>query len=138
VSFVSSQKVRFADCDPAGIAYFPRLLALLDAAVEDWTPEATGISRRDMHLAHGLGLPTGTLATRFTAPARLEERLDIAISLTGIGRSSIALRAEARCDGTARFGATLTQVLVSLKDGRPAAWPDAWRARLATCLEADR
>lgn len=136
MSFISRQRVRFADCDPAGIAYFPRLLALLDAAIEDWTPVATGVSRGDMHRLHGFGLPTGSLQTRFSAPARLEEQLDIRVRLRRVGHSSIGLDADVRCGGTARFSATLDQVLVQLADGRPHAWPPAWRARLDASLEA--
>lgn len=136
MSFTSRHRVRFADCDPAGIAYFPRLLALLDAAIEDWTLAATGVSRGDMHRVHGFGLPTGSLQTRFAAPARLEEQLDIRVRLRRVGHSSIGLDAEARCGGAPRFSAALDQVLIQLSDGRPRPWPPAWRARLDASLEA--
>lgn len=135
MSFVSQQRVRFGDCDPAGIAYFPRLLEHVDAAVEDWTPIATGVTRREMHQQYGLGLPTGSLATRFLAPARLEEMLDIEVVLSRVGRSSIELTVDARCDGARRFVATLKQVLIRLSTGRATAWPEPWRASLLGHVE---
>lgn len=122
--------IRFRDCDPAGIAYFPALLALADAAVEDWTPAATGWTRADMHGRLRLGLPTADLRVAFTAPCRLGEELDFSVAPTALGRSSVTLAVEARHDGAPRFAATLAQVLIDLDSGRPVPWPADVRARL--------
>lgn len=130
MSFVSRQHVRFADCDPAGIAYYPRLLELVDAAIEDWTPYATGVSRRAMHQQHRLGLPTAKLATDFTRPVLQDDALDLAVGLGDIGVTSIKLTVDARCNGEPRFLARLTQVLIALDSGKPTPWPDGWRKQL--------
>lgn len=72
-----------------------------------------------MHIEQRLGLPTVDLQTRFVHPARLGEILDIAVSRTRLGSTSITLAARATAAGAPRFSATLAQVLIDLDNGRP-------------------
>jgi 4-hydroxybenzoyl-CoA thioesterase len=130
MSFVSRQRIRFGQCDPAGIAYFPRLIELIDVAVEDWTLQGTGISRRTLHFDLALGLPTVAIETRFERPCRLDEAIDIAIDVSAVGNSSVALSVVATCDGAPRYAATLTQVLINLGTGKAVRWPAVWRVQL--------
>ena len=37
--FQASRVVRFSDCDPAGIVFFPQYLVMLNGAVEQWFDE---------------------------------------------------------------------------------------------------
>jgi 4-hydroxybenzoyl-CoA thioesterase len=131
---VTRLPVRFRDCDPAGIAYFPALLALVDAAVEDWTPAAAGSSRAEMHGAPRRGLPTVDLRVTFTAPCRLGEVLDFDVRVLALGDSSVTLNVVVTCAGAQRFGATLVQVLIDLDTGRPVAWPADASARLRATI----
>ncbi len=135
MTFRGSLPVRFADCDPAGIAYFPRLLALVDAAVEDWTAHALGVDRQGLHIGMRLGLPTVTLETEFMSPARLGDRLDIAVRVTRLGTSSLALAVTASIVGRPCLEARLVQVLTNLETMRPAPWPESWRARICPINE---
>jgi len=87
-----------------------------------------------MHLDLALGLPTAAIETRFERPCRLDDLLDLAVEVRAVGTSSGALGVAARCDGTLRYAATLTQVLIDLGTGRPVRWPAEWHARLASML----
>jgi 4-hydroxybenzoyl-CoA thioesterase len=128
--FTGRYPLRFGHCDPAGIAYFPRLFELCDAAVEDWTPVALGISRAEMHMERRLALPTVALEAKFSAPGKLGDILDINVVIEDVGRTSIRLGVHAAAAGEPRFVVTSTQVLVSMDSGRPMPWPPAWRERL--------
>jgi 4-hydroxybenzoyl-CoA thioesterase len=128
--FQVSYPLRFAHCDPAGIAYYPRCLELCDAAIEDWTPAVLGDDRRTMHMSRGLGLPTVSLASTFTAPSKLGDLLDFAVKLTRVGRSSIDLEVEVTCEGAPRFTVRLTQVLIALAGGTSQPWRPEYRQRL--------
>ncbi len=130
MTFAVTLPVRFADCDPAGIAYFPRLLALVDAAIEDWTAATLGIDRRAFHLDRRLGLPTVSLETRFRAPARLGDRLRLTVAVEAIGHSSIRLAVTADVAGTTCLETRLVQVLTDLDSMQSRPWPAAWRAAL--------
>ncbi|MDM7955697.1 thioesterase family protein [Blastomonas sp.] len=122
--------LRFAHCDPAGIAYYPRYFELCDAAIEDWTAAVLGIDRREMHMVLGLGLPTVTLTADFAVPSRLGDMLDFAVSVTRVGRSSIDLTVDIDCDGERRFTVRYTQVLTQLAEGKSHPWPSELHERL--------
>lgn len=122
--------LRFSHCDPAGIAYYPRLLELCDAVIEDWTAEVIGVDRRAMHFDLGLGMPTVDLRAEFHAMCRLGDPLDFALAVESVGRSSIDLRMGVSCRGERRFGVRYAQVLVRFDTGRAEPWPDEWRGRI--------
>lgn len=130
MSFRASYPVRFAHCDAAGIGYYPRLLELVDAAVEDWTAATLGVDRAEMHGRRGLGLPTVDLRTRFERPCRLGERLSVAVDVREVGGASVVLVVTATVEGDPRFAAELTQVLMRLDAAKATPWPEEWRGRL--------
>lgn len=130
MTFRATLPLRFGDCDPAGIAYYPRLFALCDAGIEDWTEAVLGVSRRVLHLELGLALPTVALQADFVAVSRLGDSLDIAIDVASVGRSSVALAAEVTSAGERRFGVRYTQVLMDMTEAAARPWPDPWRAAL--------
>jgi 4-hydroxybenzoyl-CoA thioesterase len=131
MSFAVDVPVRFAHCDSAGIAYYPRLLELCDGVIEDWCATVLKIPRREMHLDLHIGLPTVELRSQFILPCRLGDVMRVELSVTSLGRTSIGLRAAAYCEGTLRFTIDYVQVLMALDTARPTPWPDEWRARIA-------
>lgn len=137
MTFSITLPVRFADCDTAGIGYFPRLLALVDAAIEDWTAATIGVDRRTMHGELHRGMPTANLDTQFVAPCRLGEMLTLTVRVTKLGVTSISLDVTAEVEGRTRFSAQLVQVLIDTDSGAAVPWPDAWRQQLSIVLADD-
>ena len=135
--FRVSLPLRFGHCDPAGIAYYPRYFELCDAAIEDWTQKALGVSRGTLHLELGLALPTVDLHATFSAPSRLGDLLDIDIAVRRIGRSSLVLAVEVTSGGSERFLVSFTQVLTDMNTMTSQPWPRVWRERLMTLLEKE-
>jgi 4-hydroxybenzoyl-CoA thioesterase len=135
MSFRVSLPVRFADCDPAGIAYFPRLLALVDAAIEDWTAHVLGVDRQGLHAGMRLGLPTVMLESAFLSPARLGDLLDFEVGVTRLGTTSVGLAVTAAVAERPCLEARLVQVLTNLDTMRPSPWPESWRARICPIKE---
>ncbi len=130
MTFTAQTPLRFAHCDPAGIAYYPRYFEIMDAAVEDWTEVALGVSRAAMHRDMALGTPAVALDASFAAISRHGDLLDVAIAVGAIGRTSLTLRATVTSGGEPRFTANLKIVLMDLKTMRARPWPDEWRIRL--------
>ncbi len=122
--------LRFCHCDPAGIAYYPRLLELCDAAIEDWTEATLGVHRRELHIEMKLALPTVDLRATFRAACRLGDLLDIDIEIVRLGRASIDLLVAVRCGGKDRFSIAYTQVLTDMQSMKAQPWPPEWRDRL--------
>lgn len=134
--FVTSQPVRFAHCDPAGIGYFPAILEICDGAVEDWTAQVMGVTRQSMGEDHGFGLPTVTMQVEFARPVRLGETIDIAVTVASIGNSSINLVIAVSCEGEHRVLVDSKMVLVAKSDVRPVPWPTAWRENVLAAQAA--
>ena len=132
--FTTTRRVRFADCDAAGIVFFPRYFEMLNGVVEDWFAGPLGVSFRELHMERGVSVPTAAVEARFIAPSRLEDQLSFALTVTKLGGASCGLRHRISSGDQLRFEATQTLVFVgaSLK---PEPWPDPVRARIAPFLE---
>jgi len=135
--FTVQRRVRFADCDTAGIVFFPRYFEMLNGVVEDWFAGPLEASFRELHLNRHVSVPTAAVEARFIAPSRLEDELTLALSVTKLGGTSCGLRHRVTAAGRLRFEATQTIVYVgaSLK---PEPWPETLRARLTPYLETPR
>ena len=82
------------------------------------------------------GVPTAQISATFTAPSRLGDTLDLGLKVTGIGRSSMSLDFETRCEDELRFSAN--SVLVFVDDsGKPTPWPDSLRQAIQTRIQED-
>ena len=90
--FTNTVRVRFKDCDAAGIVFFPRYFEMLNDLVEDWFREALDWSFDAMHGAAQAGVPTAEVSCRFVAPSRLGELLTRELRVTRLGRTSFSLQ----------------------------------------------
>jgi 4-hydroxybenzoyl-CoA thioesterase len=130
--FTTQRKVRFQHCDPAGIVFYPRYFEMLNSVVEDFFAEAVEHDFSQLHVESRTGVPTAHIETDFHAPSRLGETLTFELTIRDIGRTSMALRTVAHCDGEPRLTCDSTLVFIDLDSGRPLPWPDAMRRRFAT------
>jgi len=131
VAFRSEILVRFADCDPAGMVFYPRYFEMFNGLVEDWCREGLHFSFPELHSKHGWGLPTVHIEAEFPAPSFLGEILTATICVREVGASSIRLRIVLRGqDGVDRVRGQVVLVLIDLAKKRPLPIPDEMRARL--------
>lgn len=133
-AFTARHRLRFAHCDPAGIAYYPRYLELCDAVIEEWTEQIVGVPRRRLHFELRWGLPTVDLRARFVSASRLGDWLDFSLVTRALGRSSIQLAIDATCAGEHRFAVEYDQVLIDMTEMKSIPWPDDWRERIAETM----
>jgi 4-hydroxybenzoyl-CoA thioesterase len=134
--FTTRRTVRFADCDPAGIVFFPQYLVMLNTAVETWFDEALRIPYAQVIGERRLGLPTVRLEVDFTAVSRHGDELSLAIAVEQIGRSSLTLRHEVRGGTTLRLRARQVIVCTSLATHRAMPLPEDLRAAIAPFVES--
>ena len=87
--FTTERRVRFADCDAAGIVFFPRYFEMLNGVVEDWFAGPLQTSFRELHVDRRVSVPTAAVEARFIAPSRLEDELTFALTVTKLGLSLI-------------------------------------------------
>jgi 4-hydroxybenzoyl-CoA thioesterase len=125
--FIYSQDIKFRHCDPAGIVFYPRFFEMMNDTVEAFFAERLLFPFAQMHQTSGI--PTAKIEAEFHAPSRLGETLEITLTCTRLGRSSLDLRYDAQCDGEARFSGTSTIVFIT-NTGKSQPWPDPIRALL--------
>lgn len=134
MSWQRSWPLRFSHCDPAGIAYYPKLFEMLDAMIEEWTGEVIGVARHVMHRDMDRGMPTVTMAARFEAVSYHGNILDMALDVTRVGRSSVDFSIAVSCAGEVRFAVDYRQVFADQTTRRALPWPNDIRSRLETQL----
>jgi 4-hydroxybenzoyl-CoA thioesterase len=125
-----TRRLRFGDCDPSGVAYFPAYLDMLCGVTEEfWS--CIGHSWQGMLQERGLGTPTVHLVCDFAAPSSFGDELTFALSILRLGRSSLKLGHEISCGAERRWSATQVLALVRFDNRRrPLPWPDDIRAAL--------
>jgi 4-hydroxybenzoyl-CoA thioesterase len=133
--FEAARPVRFADCDPAGIVFFPQYLVMVNTLVEQWFDEGLGVPYAEVIGARRLGLPTVRLEVDFTAISRHGERLVQRLSLCRLGRSSLTLQHEFLGGDELRLRATQVLVCTSLATHRPQPIPADLRVAMQPYLE---
>jgi 4-hydroxybenzoyl-CoA thioesterase len=123
--------VRFEDCDPAGIIFYPRFFALVNRVVEDWFADELGQSFKALHIDQRKGVPTVQFACDFGAPVRLGDTLSMRLAVAHLGTSSCQLLIEARAGDVraAQFEQTIVYTDLNAMKSEP--WPDALRANIS-------
>lgn len=128
MTFTTEHLVRFAHVDAAGIVFYPRYFELVNATVEDWFAGSIGFDFKVLHLDRRLGIPTVKLGTEFVSPSRLGDVLQFQLTVEKLGRSSVSLSIDVRCDDEVRFRVRSVLVCIDLDTGRSIPWPDDIRS----------
>jgi 4-hydroxybenzoyl-CoA thioesterase len=110
--FRRERLIRFSDCDPAGIVFYPQYFVMLNGLVEDWI-DALGVGYRRLIIERRIGLPTVHVEADFKAVGHMGEHLALILAVERIGARSLTLqlRCAGRDDGITRM--SLRQVLVT-------------------------
>ena len=129
-AFVTERKIRFSHCDPAGIVYFVNFFDMVSGAVEDWFGEAIGWTFNDMHIRRRMGFPIVNTGCEFFRPCHLGDRLELALVIARLGRSSIEFEVTGRVAGDEKFRARHKVAMMSLDTLRALPIPDDLRQKM--------
>lgn len=137
-SFQTEVLVRFADCDAAGIVFYPRFLEMFNNLVEDWCSAGLNFSFNDIVIKNGWGLPTVHLEAGFISPSRLGEVLTAKLYVRSLGTSSI--KADILLCGPDQSERVRGKVVLVLTDRRShtaLAFPDGLRKKISTFVVSE-
>jgi 4-hydroxybenzoyl-CoA thioesterase len=134
--FEVEDTIRFAQCDPAGIVFFPQYLVMLNTLHERWFTEGLGVPYPEYIGVRRLGVPTVRLECDFTAVSKHGDRLRQRLAVAKLGRTSLELAVE--FDSAGELRARFRQVLVctSLATHKSHPLPDDLRAAMQRYLKA--
>ncbi|GKQ49691.1 thioesterase family protein [Bradyrhizobium sp. Ce-3] len=133
-SFSFDRELRFGDCDPSGIAYFPSYLNILNGVVEEFWA-TIGFPWPELITVRRIGTPTVHLACDFSRPSRFGDRLTFGLSIVKIGGASLHLAHVVTGADGVRWRARQIVAATSLADHRAMPWPDDVRAALLSHLQ---
>jgi 4-hydroxybenzoyl-CoA thioesterase len=132
--FATTRALHFGDCDPAGIAYYPSYLRILDSVLEEFFG-TLGVARRHMIEVMRMGTPTLTLNLTFESPGYYGETMAFELRVLRIGRSSLDMSHTVSVGERVLWRAEQRIVATSLETHKSCAWPDEIRAALLSHLE---
>jgi 4-hydroxybenzoyl-CoA thioesterase len=127
--YAATVKVRFGEVDRAGIVYYPRYFHFFHIAFEEFFADRAGIPYHVLIERERIGFPTVRAECDYLSPIRFGDRLEIGISVTRIGRSSVTFRYRLRNRTRRRAAAEarITVVCVDMDDFRPKRIPARYR-----------
>lgn len=134
VEYVAERLVRFADCDPAGIVFFPNYFRILNGVVEDWWAHL-GKPWTELISLRRVGTPTVRLETEFVQPSNFGDVLNFHLSVEKLGNTSLVLHHVVRGADAVRMRARQVLVATSLDTHKAIPWPDDVRQAIQRFME---
>lgn len=129
--FTVRRRIRWGDCDPAGVVYTGRFVEYLLGAVDLFSRHAFGGLRSAFVNGLGVDTPCKGLSLDFHVALAPDDTVDIVLEVARIGEHSWDLEASARLpDGRTAFRGRFSPICIHLEPRRKAPIPPALRARL--------
>lgn len=89
--FRRQRVIRFSDCDPAAIVFYPQYIVMFNGLLEDWVDEGLGIGFHGLLIERRIGLPTAHLEVDFKSVSRMGDRVCLSLGVERIGSRSMTL-----------------------------------------------
>ena len=110
--FEVPRRIRFSDCDPAGIVFYPQYFVMLNGLMEDWV-DALGIGFADLVSRRRIGLPTVRLEADFRAVSRFGDDVVLSLQVERLGGRSLTLALRCRDAAGGELRMEMRQVVVT-------------------------
>ena len=131
--FEVNHRIRFSECDPAGIVFYPQYFVLFNDLMEAWIDTLVPEGFAGFIGHRRCGLPTVHLEADFKAISRMGDEVMLSIELERLGKKSLALAlACTGVDGVVRMTVKQTVVTTSLDTHAAIPVPDPLRQALTT------
>ena len=112
--FTTRINVRFGDCDPAGLVYYPVLFHYCHAAMEEFFAARCGMSYARLLAERRLGFPVVNVRAEFFAPFVYGDEASVEVWASAVGRTSVTFEYRLRRAADRALCASATHVQVSM------------------------
>ena len=132
-AFSRARRIRFSDCDPAGIVFYPQYFVLFNDLLEEWFDSTSVGGFADYIVRCRCGVPTVKLDAEFKAISRMGDDVILTLNAIRVGQRSfqLALTCIGAADGLLRMSARQTLVTTSLDTHHAVEIPSQLREALA-------
>ena len=117
-------RVYWEDTDAGGVVYHAQYLAFLERARTEWL-RARGKGQELLRNEHDLVFAVRAMRIDFRGPARLDDALDVSVSLQQCRRASLVLAQAVHRGGELLVDAQVRVAALNASDFRPRAIPES-------------
>ena len=117
-------RVYWEDTDAGGVVYHAQYLAFLERARTEWL-RARGKGQELLRNEHELVFAVRAMRIDFRGPARLDDALDVSVSLQQCRRASLVLAQAVHRGGELLVDAQVRVAALNASDFRPRAIPES-------------
>ena len=139
-TFSREHRIRFAECDPAGIVFYPQYFVMFNNLLEAWIDELlpeVGFAGYIGTLQ--FGLPTVRLEAGFLAVSRMGDAVVLSLEVARLGGKSLTLALTCTdLKGEVRMSVTQVLVTTSLVSHQAIEIPSVLREALTTSPSLDK
>lgn len=138
MGFSRARRIRFSDCDPAGIVFYPQYFVLFNDLLEAWFDTVWAGGFADYIVRCRCGVPTVRLAADFKATSRMGDDVILTLNVQRVGQRSfeLALDCKGAADDSLRMSARQTLVTTSLETHTAIPIPSQLREALSQLAPA--
>lgn len=126
--FTHSVRVRYAECDMQGVVFNSHYLAYFDVALTELWREALGGYRA--MIDRGVDLVVAEAQLRYESSARFDDELELELTITRLGTTSIVSAYAIRRNGDTLVAGTMRHVAVDRETHQKTPIPDWMRTGL--------
>jgi 4-hydroxybenzoyl-CoA thioesterase len=112
-AFATERRIRFSDCDPAGIIFYPQYFVMFNGVMEDWFDGPLDIGFRKLVVDRRIGLPTVRLEADFKGVSRLGDAVVLSLEVERLGQRSLTLALSCTAAGSGELRMQVRQVIVT-------------------------
>jgi 4-hydroxybenzoyl-CoA thioesterase len=112
-AFAVQRRIRFSDCDPAGIVFYPQYFVMFNELMEDWFDGPLDIGFRQLVVDRGVGLPTVRLEADFKGISRMGDDVVLSLDVERLGQRSLPLALSCTGAGSGDLRMQVRQVIVT-------------------------
>ncbi|RJS95263.1 tol-pal system-associated acyl-CoA thioesterase [Salinisphaera sp. Q1T1-3] len=115
-------RVYYEDTDASGVVYHANYLRYFERARTEWL-ESRGHDHATLAGSEAVVFTLSDLSLRFRRPARLDDRLDVFVTVAAFRRARIVFAQEIRRNDTLLIQGEFTVACVNIHDFRPVRLP---------------
>lgn len=137
--YEQEHRIRFSECDPAGIVFYPQYFVMFNDLMEAWIDSMVPEGFHNMIASKRVGMPSVHIEAEFKSISRMGDDVVMSLGVERIGNSSLKLRL--RCtgkDGVLRMQVRQTVVTTSLETHLGIAIPDFLRTPMQEYVIAEQ
>lgn len=127
--FTWQVRVYYEDTDAGGIVYYANYLKFFERARTEWL-RATGVNQHALAAEHGAIFVVKRATVDYQAPAKLDDVLDLTLSIEKFGPASVQFLQQASCNGALLASAQVKVGCVDAATHRPRPLPPDTAAKM--------